>query len=134
MELGELNAEYEHIAFKNNPNLRPCGVKFEYTMEQMIEIQKCMKDPIYFIENYFRVIHPDKGSVLMKLYDYQKKMILAYHNNRRVVAMASRQLGKCCTLNTKVSLKNKKTGIIYQLTLGEFYEWQVFKELFGVFV
>lgn len=97
MELSELNSQYEELSFKNNPNLRPCGAKIEYTMEQLIEIQKCMTDPIYFIENYFKVIHPDKGSVLMKLYDYQKKMILTYHNNRRVVAMASRQLGKTTT-------------------------------------
>lgn len=134
MELCELSSHYEELSFKNNPNLRPCGAKIEYTMEQMIEIQKCMKDPIYFIENYFKVTHPDKGAVLMKLYDYQKKMITAYHTNRKVVAMCSRQMGKCVSLNTKVSLKNKKTGIIYQLTLGEFYEWQVFKELFGVFL
>ena len=134
MELSELNAQYEEISFKNNPNLRPCGAKIEYTMEQLVEIKKCMNDPIYFIENYFKVTHPDKGSVLMKLYDYQKKMIMAYHNNRKVVAMASRQLGKCLALNTTVKIKSKSTNKIFTLTVGEFYEWQRFKDMHSVFV
>ena len=134
MELSELSSHYEELSFKNNPNLRPCGAKIEYTMEQMIEIQKCMKDPIYFICNYVRVVHPDRGVVLLDLYDFQKDMIRNYHQNRYNIVKTSRQCGKCLTLNTKVSLKNKTNGIIYQLTLGEFYEWQVFKELFGVFV
>ncbi len=85
------------LSFKNNPNLRPCNAQIAYTPDMVREITKCMKDPIYFIENYVHVIHPDRGSVLMKLYDYQKEMVSAYHDNRKVCGMASRQLGKTTT-------------------------------------
>ena len=85
---------YDDLAFKNNTNLRPCGVDTPYTDEQAIEIAKCAKDPIYFISKYIKVIHPDRGLVLMELYEYQKRMIRTYHKNRFSIAKTSRQMGK----------------------------------------
>lgn len=84
----------EDSQFKNNPNLLQIGAKVPRTLEQMLELNKCEEDPIYFIKNYIKVIHPDKGLVLMDLYEYQERMIRAYHENKRVIFLTARQQGK----------------------------------------
>jgi len=66
----------------------------EYTHERIFEIRKCLTDPIHFMENHIKVVHPTKGNVPFVLYEYQKKIVDAVHNNKDVVILASRQLGK----------------------------------------
>ena len=90
----DLQALLETIQFKNNPNLRPINAKIPYTVEQGLEIARCAADPIYFIKNYVKVVHPDRGIVLMELYEYQERMIRAYHTNSRVIFLTARQQGK----------------------------------------
>lgn len=85
------------LSFRNNTNLRPAGAQVEYTQDMINEYKKCANDPIYFIENYVYVIHPDRGVVLMKLHDYQKRMIKAYHENRFCTGLTARQMGKTTT-------------------------------------
>lgn len=74
--------------------LKPANYKMEISREQQLEIARCVIDPIYFIENYCYVVHPTRGRLLLKLYEFQKRMIRAYIANDRVVVMCSRQLGK----------------------------------------
>ena len=116
------------LSFRGNPNLKPQGSETAYTQEMLDEIIKCKNDPIYFIKNYIKVIHPDRGLVLMELYEYQERMIRAYHENKRVIFLTSRQQGKCCSINTKVRLKQKLTNQIFECTLGEFYVWERFSK------
>jgi hypothetical protein len=66
----------------------------EYTPDSIQELIKCKADPIYFIENYVKVHAPTKGKVPMILFDYQKEMLLAIHEHKDVIILASRQLGK----------------------------------------
>ena len=66
----------------------------EYTPEQIEELKKCFHDPIYFMKTYVKVMHPKKGVVPFELYEYQEEMIDVIHNNKDVLLMASRQLGK----------------------------------------
>lgn len=80
--------------YLNNPNLKAVGVPIEYTETQLNEYIKCSGDPIYFIENYIKVVSLDHGAVLCKLYPYQKRTILAIHNNRKILAKLFRQAGK----------------------------------------
>lgn len=88
-------SEYlENTSFRNNTNLRPEGEVIGYTKEMIEEFAKCKADPIYFIENYVHVIHPDRGIVKMVLYDYQHRLIEGYHNNRFVLGLTARQMGK----------------------------------------
>lgn len=65
-----------------------------FTAHQMDEYDKCAADPIYFIENYVKIVSLDKGAVLAKLFPYQKRVIDALHNNRQVVVKLFRQSGK----------------------------------------
>lgn len=77
-----------------NPQLKRANSTDEYTSAQVMELAKCMQDPIYFMENYLKVQHPTKGAVPFKLYPYQHDMVDAIHNNRKAIILASRQLGK----------------------------------------
>ena len=112
--------------YQANPNLKAIGVNLQYTKEQIEEYIKCKEDPIYFIKNYIKIISLDKGLINFELFDYQINFIKAVHENSRVIGMFPRQMGKCLSLNTKVKLKQKSTGKVVEVTLGEFYAWQKF--------
>ena len=83
--------------YRSNPLLKKEGVILEFSEYEIEEYLKCSKDPIYFIESYMTVIHVDKGVVPFKLYDFQKEMISAMHENRHTCILASRQCGKSVT-------------------------------------
>lgn len=87
-------ATKKNTTYLNNPSLKAVGVQVEYTDFQLKEYVKCSTDPIYFIENYIKVVSLDHGAVLCKLYPYQKRTILAIHNNRMILAKLFRQAGK----------------------------------------
>ena len=74
--------------------LKPANFEQEYTPQQLIELARCMSDPIHFIETYCMVIHPSRGRIPFKLYDYQKRMIYGYEDCNRIITMAPRQTGK----------------------------------------
>lgn len=82
------------FSFRGNTKLRPEGAVVEYTNEMIAEYLKCKNDPIYFIKTYIYITHPDKGVIKFELFDYQEEMIDAYHNNRKVIFLTSRQQGK----------------------------------------
>jgi hypothetical protein len=124
----EIQELFRKFAFRGNENLRGDGSVVDYTPEMLKEYIKCKKDPIYFISNYIKVVHPDRGVVLMGLYDYQKRMVKCYKDNKKVVFLTSRQQGKCVHINTKVKLRSKSKNAIIEVTLGELYAWEKFKE------
>ena len=68
-----------------------------WTDAQLEEFVKCT-DPItgpeYFMSNFFYIQHPTRGKLLYHPYDYQKRLISTYHNNRFSISMMPRQTGK----------------------------------------
>jgi hypothetical protein len=108
-------------SYKSNPNLKAGGVTFVFTKEQIQERIKCMEDPIYFIQNYMKIVHVDKGLVPFDLYDFQKELLNSYINNRFTIAKLPRQVGKCVCINSTVTLRYKKKYII-TLEIGKLYE------------
>lgn len=89
--------DYSHAEYRGNTLLRPAGTALEYTEEQVLEYYKCKNDPIYFMRNYVKVLHIDKGPVLFDLRDYQEEFIGTIQNNNKVIAMLARQMGKSIT-------------------------------------
>jgi hypothetical protein len=85
------------INYLGNANLKKVGVPISFTEEQVLEYQKCVDDPVYFIDNYCYIVTLDHGIQQFKLYDCQKKKIQTIHDNRRVIIMESRQAGKTTT-------------------------------------
>ena len=71
--------------------------KEAFTEEQIREFAKCA-DPItgpeYFMSHYFYIQHPTKGRMLYEPFDYQKRLIATYHENRYSIALMPRQTGK----------------------------------------
>lgn len=83
--------------YNSNVNLKAAGVKVQFTQEQVIEWVKCAKDPIYFIENYCKIVSLDHGLIPFKLYDCQREKVEIIHTNRKVILMEGRQQGKTTT-------------------------------------
>lgn len=80
-----------------NPNLKGPNVTHEYTFEQLVELKKCMNDPVYFISKYVKIQHPTRGIVPFKLRPYQERMLRGYQQNRFTVVLSARQTGKSVT-------------------------------------
>lgn len=94
-----LNPVQKMKNYRNNPNLKSVNVHLQYTKEQIEEYMKCKQDPVYFITNYVKVVHVDKGLVPFVPYDYQIEFIEAMHNNRKVLLNTARQVGKTLTMS-----------------------------------
>ena len=117
----------------SNPSLRGAGEKVKISHEQLNEIIKCKEDIIYFAENYFKIVTLDEGEQLIKLHEYQKRMLKAFVGGddirKHVVVLSSRQIGKCLVYESKVRLRNKKTGIIEEIEIGKIYDMLVISDL-----
>ena len=85
-------------AYLGNPNLYKANLKQEYTEEQIREIAKCMEDPIHFIKEYTKIVNIDEGLVPFNMYDFQKRMVDTFHNNRFSICKLPRQSGKSTTI------------------------------------
>ena len=84
--------------YLGNPNLKKVNVSVEFTQEQIIEFDRCSKDPLYFIQNYVKIVSLDEGLVPFKMYDFQKEMVGTMHNNRFTICKLPRQSGKSTTI------------------------------------
>jgi hypothetical protein len=75
-----------------------------------------MDSPVYFVENYVKVISLDDGMVPFVLYPYQKDMFKQFQENRFNVVLACRQSGKsisaCAYLLWYVLFNPEKTVAI----------------------
>lgn len=107
--------------YLNNVLLKKSGKKTAFTPEQVIEITRCYDDVIYFIKNYIYIISLDEGRVLFDLYDYQADMVNKFNKHRFVICTLSRQMGKCVRKDTKITVRNKKTGIVEEIAFEDFY-------------
>ena len=85
------------------------------------ELIKCKEDIIYFAEKYFTIISPGKGKHIIKLYKKQKQLLRAMVKENRVIALASRQTGKCVSHETFIKVRNKQTGEVEELAIGDFH-------------
>ena len=61
--------------YLGNPLLKKANVPVEFTKEQIQEYQKCMDDPIHFIQEHMKIVSLDEGLVPFKMYDFQKHMV-----------------------------------------------------------
>ena len=84
--------------YLGNPNLKKANVSVEWTEKQIDEYTQCMKNPLYFIENYIRIVSLDEGLVPFKMYDFQKEMVGTFHKNRFTICKLPRQSGKSTTI------------------------------------
>ena len=84
-------------SYRDNPLLKKSGVKVNFTQPQVEEYIKCAKDPVYFAENYIKIVNVDRGLMPFEMWDFQKEMIKIYHENRFSITKCPRQVGKTTT-------------------------------------
>ena len=84
--------------YLGNPNLKKVNVPVEFTQEQIQEFDLCSKDPLYFIQNYVKIVSLDEGLVPFKMYGFQKEIVGTIHNNRFTICKLPRQSGKSTTI------------------------------------
>ena len=87
---------YDH--YLGNPLLKKSNVPVEWTKKQILEYQKCMENPTYFIKNYIKIVSLDEGLVPFKMYDFQEDIIDTIHNDRFTICKMPRQSGKSTTM------------------------------------
>ena len=85
--------------YNGNPNLKAAGVQYQYSLDDVKEFVKCSKEPLYFINNYVKVVSLDGGLVPFKTYPYQDRVIMSIHNNRFTIGKIFRQSGKQLALD-----------------------------------
>lgn len=104
------------MAGRRNPGLKKSHQSSDYTREQLLELYRCSKDPIYFIKNYVKIKHPKRGKINFSLYDYQEELVNMYMNNRFNIIMSARQTGKtetsCAFLLWYAIFQPEKTVLI----------------------
>lgn len=91
-----------HLPYRDTYNgnilIKKAYTKSELNIYHKIEIAKCKLDPVYFIENYCRIVTLDDGIVPFKMYDYQKQMVKLYQENRFCLTLTARQMGKTAAM------------------------------------
>ena len=107
--------------YQGNPKLKRANVKENLTKWEQREIKRCKSNITYFVENYLKVVHVDRGLVPLELYPYQKELIQHFDDNRFNMVVSARQSGKCVDFLTNIRLKNKQSGKIEDVPIGEFY-------------
>jgi hypothetical protein len=84
--------------YLGNPNLKKANTPIEFTEDQIIEFLKCKEDPVYFANNYIKIISLDEGLTQFHPYHFQRKLINNFHNNRFNICKMPRQTGKSTTV------------------------------------
>jgi hypothetical protein len=83
--------------YNNNPNLPREDFRHAFTQKEMDEFIKCADDPVYFACTYMRIINVDHGLMPFRMWDFQKDMLMKFHNNRFSICKLPRQVGKTTT-------------------------------------
>jgi len=61
--------------------------------QQVSEILKCGKNPVYFMKEYTKIQHPVKGLIPFETYEFQDECVKSFQESRFNIVLKSRQLG-----------------------------------------
>ena len=84
--------------YLGNPNLKKANTAIEFTQEQIEEFIKCKSDPVYFANNYIKIVSLDEGLTQFHPYHFQERLIERFHANRFNICKMPRQTGKSTTV------------------------------------
>ena len=84
--------------YLGNPNLKKANTAIEFTQDQILEFVKCKEDPVYFANNYIKIVSLDEGLTQFSPYHFQEKLIHNFHENRFNICKMPRQTGKSTTV------------------------------------
>ena len=56
---------------------------YQLSKEEVVkEIVRCGKDPVYFLNNYAKISHPQHGLISFKTYDFQDDLLRSFNDHR----------------------------------------------------
>ena len=84
--------------YLGNPNLKKANTQIEFTEENIQEFIKGKEFPVYFAQNYVKIVTLDHGLQPFKTYDFQERLINNFHTNRFNICKMPRQTGKSTTV------------------------------------
>lgn len=84
---------YETPFWDGKHEWKAANIVFEYTPEELSEIEKCSRDVIYFANKYVFAM-TDDGISNIKLRDYQEDILREFQENRFCAFVSPRQVGK----------------------------------------
>jgi hypothetical protein len=82
--------------YLGNENLPTQDASFDYSAhpEWVEDLVKCKRNILYFAENFFYITNLDQGKIKIELHNFQKRILRSLRDNRFVITLASRQIGK----------------------------------------
>lgn len=110
--------------YLGNPTLPTPASQYEYTPTMIKTIKRSIEDIHYFAETFFTIIDAERKRVHLKLRPYQKRILNTMKNDNRVIMLTSRQIGKCVSYNTRITLRHKITRAIIDIEIGRFFNIQ----------
>jgi hypothetical protein len=84
--------------YLGNPNLKKANTPIQFTENQILEFVKCKDDPVYFANNYIKIVSLDEGLTQFHPYHFQERLIRRFHENRFNICKMPRQTGKSTTV------------------------------------
>lgn len=122
--------------YLGNKRLKNEGVQQALTLQQVEEFNKCYNDPIYFIRNYVKIVHVDRGEIFFDLWPFQEAMVKNFMKHRFNIVKCPRQIGKCLGKDACIYIRDRETGDEKYVTIKEFYNLNkpnIFKSLRQLF-
>jgi hypothetical protein len=95
-----MNDNLKH--YNGNPLIKASNQSIEWSPDLVQEYLRCAQDPIYFAENYIKIVNVDKGLIPVRLYGYQKKMMASLAENRFTIVATARQAGKTTAISAGI--------------------------------
>lgn len=86
------------IVYKDDGAIKRPDKKIAFDQAMLINYAQCAKNIEYFAEKFFHIIAGEKGKQLIKLRQYQKRMIETFLKEKNVIVLSSRQSGKTTTV------------------------------------
>ena len=88
------------MAYTDNKLVKTAYSQQKFTEQDIEHLLKCtdpVNGPHYFLDHFFYIQHPTKGKLQYEPFDYQRRLIDSYHQNRFNVNLLPRQTGKTTT-------------------------------------
>ena len=88
------------MAYTDNKLVKTAYSSQRYSEKDIEELMACtdpVNGPHYFLDNFFYIQHPTKGKLKYEPFEYQRRLIDSYHQNRFNVNLLPRQTGKTTT-------------------------------------
>ncbi len=105
------------MAIRYDDYVKRPNEELEYEPWMIEELMKCKEDPLYFFQNYIKIVTLDHGEVLFDPYEYQLEALKLLVENRFFVGLWARQSGKTTivaayALHYAIFNADKNVGIV----------------------